>query len=114
VGNYRAGATTKMRTQIRTPAPRVKQENGLSNTRPDPSGEIGELFALPVTLSPRLAWLDKHGITVLRDDSGWVAFASRAGSPVEAKGSTELDAEANLALKLGIALWFEEAGGRGE
>lgn len=82
----------------------------LSDTRPDSAGDLGQLFAVPVTLSPRLAWLDKHRIDIIREGGEWFAFTSRGGLPVEARGGTELDAEANLALKLGIGLWFEEAG----
>lgn len=120
----RGGSLTH--TQEKTPAALPKSDRGNdtpmqrspSATAVNAATQIcssdtgGELFDLPVSLSPRLAWLDKHGITVLRDDTGWVAFALRGGVPVEAKGGTELDAEANLALKLSIVLWFEEAEGK--
>ena len=74
-----------------------------------------ELFDIPETKSPRLIWLERHGIKVSPSRTHgpshkhWMAyrhdddFISASGY-----GETEDDAIAFLAVKLGIRLWNEE------
>lgn len=78
---------------------------------------MSELFDLPESKSPRLQWMEKHGIEVSPPVTGckvvtnsWMAF-QRFGIdiPETCYGHTEDEAITQLALKLGIKLWNEEA-----
>jgi hypothetical protein len=81
-----------------------------------------ELFSVPVVKSPRLAWLEKHGVKTKHfpdraqsepfdeDEDGdelypWVAFA--AGGHMHG-GVTEDEAVCGLAIRMGWLLWNEE------
>jgi len=83
------------------------------------------LFNLPETLSPRLAWIQKHGIkTDWNDDANdWVAvlppkgeegktvgelFADHGEYLPQAYGDTENEAIGGLAQLVGLKLWNEE------
>lgn len=68
-----------------------------------------DLFAnLPPTKSPRLLWMEKHGITVeSRASSLGQVFVATAGTESAKATNSELDALAELARKLGIKLWNE-------
>lgn len=72
--------------------------------------EVGmsELFNIPEQKSPRLQWLDKHGIwtcevTLRGKFQWWEATASG----IIGKGATEDDAIVDLAKQMGIKLWNE-------
>ena len=74
---------------------------------------MNELFTTPETKSPRLKWLDQHGIWTRKveyDHAGptesedlWKASA--AG--MDARGADEAEAIVNLAKKMKIRLWNE-------
>lgn len=80
------------------------------------------LFDLPETLSPRLQWIQRHGVSINRDDSpGGIEFGpyfasvptSPEGHPNEwmsciGSGPTEDDALVDLARNQGLRLWNEE------
>lgn len=83
-----------------------------------------ELFNLPMTLSPRLAWMKEHGITVLDHGThlkpgaeceltGKTLYrfqASMTNWSFEKRygwGDTEVDALVDLAKKAEIKLWNE-------
>jgi hypothetical protein len=74
-----------------------------------------ELFDIPETKSPRLIWMDRHGIKViaLRTDAKsfnhWMAYRHEGDFiSASAYGPTEDDAITSLAVKLGLRLWNEE------
>ena len=71
-----------------------------------------ELFDLPETKSPRLCWLEKHGIVTLRGKSdSWAAWLKAKPTKVDQTigyGESEDEAIADLAIKLGLRLWNEE------
>ncbi len=74
-----------------------------------------ELFDLPETKSPRLIWLEKHGIKVTPSKAHgpslkcWMAYRHDGDFiSASAYGSTEDEAIADLAIKLGLRLWNEE------
>ena len=65
-----------------------------------------DLFAnLPPVKSPRLLWMEKHGIrtNILASSTGQRWIAETSGS--NAYGQTERDALIELALKLNLKLW---------
>lgn len=75
-----------------------------------------ELFILPETLSPRLAWMRKHGITTMPpadndQEQDWLAWrkSDEIGDlpPMDkvGEGGTENDALLDLAAKLNIKDW---------
>ena len=75
-----------------------------------------ELFDIPETKSPRLLWLEKHGIKVAAPAKGhgtatnhWMAY-QHDGDFISASGygMNEDEAIAALAVKLGLRLWNEE------
>ena len=74
------------------------------------------LFDTPETKSPRLLWMEKHGITARQTTESeykrlpsweyeWVAIAH---DEPHGFGGTEDEAITQLALRLGIKLWNEE------
>lgn len=63
------------------------------------------LFDIPETLSPRLAWMREHGIEVTENTltgTGHLAFMPQNGC---AFGDTEDEALIALAIALKIKLW---------
>lgn len=75
-----------------------------------------ELFDIPETKSPRLIWLDKHGIKcaapahpargIAKD---WMAYQHNGDFIcASAYGTTEDSAITALARKIGVRLWNEE------
>jgi hypothetical protein len=72
---------------------------------------MNELFSIPECKSPRLQWMDRHGIwTGMTDksrylDADMVWKAESAG--LFCLGATEDEAIANLAGQMGIRLWNE-------
>ena len=78
-----------------------------------------ELFEIPVVLSPRLAWMQKHGVETHQNGElwgekpgTWVATLT-VGNALGLKAChwatapTENDAIVDLALKLNLKLWNE-------
>lgn len=62
---------------------------------------------LPEELSPRLKWMQKKNIKVLRRDDGkWVAYKSE--TRFNNSDENEVDAVIGLAKKLKLKLWSEE------
>ena len=75
---------------------------------------MSDLFSIEESKSPRLLWMERHGVTVRRyrpDEFDYLAgqdFAWMASNGTEtAQGDTEDEAITQLALKLGIRLWNE-------
>lgn len=70
-----------------------------------------QLFDLPETLSPRLAWMQKHDIATeanCKDVHGQtVPWLAHQRLRAEASGSTETEALQKLATCLRIPLWNE-------
>lgn len=71
-----------------------------------------DLFAnLPPMKSPRLIWMEEHGITthtaISSIGKGYVAECTPAGKaiPIRTKADNEHDALVELAIKLNIKLW---------
>ena len=60
-----------------------------------------ELFTIELSLSPRLIWMDRHGIWTQEISGKWIATAAI----FEARGDTENDALAGIAELMGIELW---------
>jgi hypothetical protein len=77
---------------------------------------MSDLFTIEESLSPRLAWMQKHGITAMQSESGpWTAWSSLIQGRTAQNlgfGDSEDEAITQWALKLGISLWNEE--GRGQ
>jgi hypothetical protein len=72
---------------------------------------MSELFNIPDSKSPRLRWMDMHGVWTrktqfvdfVQEESAWTAEAAgRIGT-----GPTEDDAIVDLAKKMKIRLWNE-------
>ena len=61
------------------------------------------LFDIPETKSPRLIWMDRHGVWTQELNGKWIATASI----FDGRGDTENDAIVNLAKKMVIKLWNE-------
>lgn len=71
------------------------------------------LFDVPETLSPRLAWMKKHGLTVAKSDVAdsdeWVASDDDDDDPEGyAVGKTQDEALVKYARKFGIKLWNDK------
>lgn len=66
------------------------------------------LFDLPESKSPRLMWMEKHGVwtaeITMRGRFQWWEATSNG---ITGKGATEDDAIVDLAIKLEIKLWNE-------
>jgi hypothetical protein len=76
---------------------------------------MDELFDIPEIKSPRLIWLDRHGIKVIalktRNESHnrWMAYRHDGDFiSASAYGPMQDDAITSLAVKLGLRLWNEE------
>ena len=63
-----------------------------------------ELFDIPESKSPRLVWMEKHGVKTSYCNDLWQA---EHGITI-AFGDSELDALTELAKKLNLKLWNEE------
>lgn len=61
------------------------------------------LFDIPETKSPRLIWMERHGIKTQEIKGSWAATASI----FSCNGDTENDAIVSLAKKMNIKLWNE-------
>lgn len=73
-----------------------------------------DLFQIPESKSPRLKWMEAHGITVnfvpadpIAHPAFWNAKATSESKITMAQGDTEDEALTNLAKRLGIRLWNE-------
>lgn len=69
-----------------------------------------DLFTnLPEVKSPRLLWMEKHGITtrfkVSSEGVTWFAETDEGERMIQAKGATEHDSLVFLAIKLNLKLW---------
>ncbi len=67
-----------------------------------------DLFAnLPEVKSPRLLWMEKHGISTFRqaNSQGPVFVAMNASKLITTRASNEHDALVEMAIKLNIKLW---------
>ena len=66
---------------------------------------MSDLFDLPESKSPRLQWMEKHGIrSRYCSCARWYAWSGMD----DGWGDTEDEAITQLVLKLGIKLWNEE------
>lgn len=69
---------------------------------------MSDLFDIPETLSPKLAWMRKHDCLSQRDMSGWMChFDSMDISPI-GNGITEDEAILDLCNKTGVSHWTIE------
>ncbi len=62
-----------------------------------------ELFPVEKSLSPRRAWLERHGLTLMKLESG--RFEVRLDSENFARGDDEDEACVEYCLKTGIRHW---------
>lgn len=82
------------------------------------------LFDVPVQLSPRLAWMEKHDVQTKNCPGDWVCEFTGLEGPCwiawsgkqtfghilePCHGDTEKSAIADFAMRNGIRLWNEEA-----
>ena len=58
---------------------------------------MSDLFDLPVSLSPRLAWLERHGLTLTRLESG--RYECALDAETFARGEDEEEAIVNFCVK---------------
>ena len=67
------------------------------------------LFDIPESLSPRLAWINKHLVTseYSVSDGEWLSI-SRRNPEIHGYGKTEDDAMFDLARQHGWRMWNEE------
>jgi hypothetical protein len=75
---------------------------------------MSELFDVPESLSPRLAWIKKHRATVhwSEEDAEYYAYMGSCCSvDWYGWGETEDDALFEMAKKRGLKLWNEEGYG---
>jgi len=77
---------------------------------------MSELFDIPESKSPRLQWMEKHGIETAKGNferpsdksrHEWIAW-SNPEIQSTGWGNAEDEAITQLALKMGIKLWNEE------
>lgn len=66
------------------------------------------LFDLPETLSPKLAWMRKHGVELKYTPPMPARYTATTG-PQSGVASTEVEALSSLASSLGIPMWDEES-----
>ena len=69
---------------------------------------MSDLFNMPATLSPRLKWMQAHGITVQRTHYDVDPFRAYVGAQQIGKGETEDAATVAAAKSLNLPLWNEE------
>ena len=70
------------------------------------------LFDVAECKSPRLKWMEKHGIRTYNNSemsNQWMAIYSHGPDSQNARGDSEDDALVALALKMKIKTWKEEA-----
>jgi len=66
---------------------------------------MNELFTIPESKSPRLKWMEAHGIEVSHSElTGYMAFGTAEGSGF---GDTAEEAILAYAKNIGIPLWNE-------
>lgn len=67
---------------------------------------MNELFTIPESKSPRLKWMEAHGIEVNDDPitTGYMAFGTAEGSGF---GNTAEEAVLAYAKNIGLPLWNE-------
>lgn len=65
---------------------------------------MNELFTIPESLSPRLAWIERHEIELFNYGKNCFVRCPHEN----AWGDTVDEALTQLALKLGVKLWNEE------
>lgn len=92
----------------------------MSNAPVNADVSEGLLFPVPESLSPRRAWMKRHGVTVyfsadFEEQGPWFAWSKEDentdGYPKSghcSEGETADEAAANLALRKGLKLWNEE------
>lgn len=61
-----------------------------------------DLFPIPVVLSPRRQWLERHGLVLRKVGDQWACILDDANFH---KGETEDDACIEFCLKTGIKHW---------
>ncbi len=64
---------------------------------------MSDLFAIEPSLSPRLRWLDRHGLVVYKAIDG--KFVCLLDTHNHAKGDDEEDACVAFCLKTGLEHW---------
>lgn len=70
---------------------------------------MSDLFTLPESKSPRLLWMERHGITTKEHNGKWHAIKHTSPKHVRLTGGdTEEAALHAMAYKLQIKLWNEE------
>jgi hypothetical protein len=66
------------------------------------------LFPLPEQKSPRLLWIEKHGVIMEESSERWHAYRMFDGGHYGGTGKTQDDALADWARKNNVRLWNEE------
>jgi hypothetical protein len=62
-----------------------------------------DLFPIPVSLSPKLAWMERHDIVTAKKPSGkWYAIQTEENV---GSGDSEEEALTDLSLRAGIKHW---------
>ena len=61
---------------------------------------MSDLFDLPVSLSARLAWLERHGLTLTKLESG--RYQCALDEETFARGEDEEEAVVNFCVKTGL------------
>jgi len=69
--------------------------------------EGDELFNIPEVKSPRLKWMDKHGVWKFKPKSPGQQWTATARG-LEGRGDDEDSAIADLAKQMGELLWNEQ------
>jgi hypothetical protein len=78
---------------------------------------VKELFEISQSPSPRLVWMEKHGLRTYRSHvqkgyQPWSCWSGDLGEALEKEtvghGQSEEDAQADWAKKNGVRLWNEE------
>lgn len=65
------------------------------------------LFDIPTSLSPKLAWLERHGLTTKRQENGsWLCILDDENF---SKGATDEEACAEFCIEHRLRHWSEEA-----
>ncbi len=66
---------------------------------------MSELFDIPVSLSPRLVWLQRHGLTVTKLESG--RYECALDDETFARGDDEDEAIVNFCVKTHLPHYSE-------
>ena len=67
---------------------------------------MNELFQIEETKSPRLKWLDQHGVWIFKPKSPGQQWTATAKG-LEGRGDDDHEAIADLAKQMGELLWNE-------